>query len=71
MKNGKRVQRGEPQTAISPPGLYGQAAYLFFFLPFFFLATCFLPKSVMELGVLKVAKTRNWAHFLNFIKFEQ
>ena len=32
----------------SPLGLFGQAAYRFFFLPFFFLATCFLPNYVMD-----------------------
>lgn len=50
------MQRSELRFDESTAGLCGQAAYRFFFLPFFFLATSFLPVTVMELGVLKVAK---------------
>ncbi len=56
MKNGKRVRSGEALPSRVTARLWGQAAYLFFFLPFFFLATLFLPVIYIVYGVLKVAK---------------
>ncbi len=43
MKNGKRVLRGDPQNWRIIARVVGEAAYLFFFLPFFFLAVLFPP----------------------------
>jgi hypothetical protein len=56
MKNGKRVQRGESREGGSPPGLAGQAPISSFSCPSFSWPLVSSLFSVMDDGLLKVAK---------------
>src|SRR3989441_8937856 len=71
MKNGKRVRRDESPSDNIIAGAGRASAYLFFFLPFFFLATSVLPIFCIDKRGLKSSEATKNRPFCDLYKNEK